>query len=132
MRDGRTVKRAAERNGRSSRTGALRATLVVLEGPVEGTEHRLAKARVVVGRGPGADLCLDDSQMSQRHLALERTEGGLRIMDLGSTNGTRVNGETVLARDLQHGDRIACGRHVLQLVLEKCDPPPRTYVLEDL
>jgi pSer/pThr/pTyr-binding forkhead associated (FHA) protein len=128
MRDGRTVKRRVRRAPEADR---LDATLVVLRGAAEGMEHPLRERRIVLGRGPGADLALADEQMSQQHAALERVTGGFRLTDLGSTNGTRVNGAAIQSQEIHHGDRIELGRHVLQLVVEKRDAPPRTWVLRD-
>ena len=130
MRDGRTVKRTTAREARA-RLGRLRATLVVLEGGAAGTEHVLAGPRRVLGRGPEVDLAFEDEEMSQQHLSLEWCGESLHLTDLGSTNGTRVNGEAVSTVQLDHGDLIAFGRHVLQLLLEKDDAPPPTYVSED-
>jgi len=44
---------------------------------------------------------------------------------------SRVNGEPVKSQPLEHGDRVQLGRHVVQLVLEKHDAPPRVYVLDE-
>jgi len=128
MRDGRTVKRRVHRKPRAER---WEATLVVLEGDTAGSEHRLEARRTRIGRGPDVDLAFDDDEMSQHHAALELDERGLRVCDLGSTNGTRVNGQPVDVEALEHGDRIACGRHVFQLVVEKRDVAPRTWVLPE-
>ena len=130
MRDGRTVKREVPGVSRSG-FAVWRATLVVITGGGAGTEHTVAKTRLVLGRGPSVDLPFPDEEMSQQHAALEFTGEGFQIVDLGSTNGTRVNGEKIDVQELAHGDRLQIGRHVLQLVLEKRDVPPPTYVLED-
>jgi pSer/pThr/pTyr-binding forkhead associated (FHA) protein len=128
MRDGRTVKRRVRRAREADR---LDATLVVLCGAAAGTEHPLRGRRTVLGRGPGAELVFADEQMSQQHAALERVESGFRVTDLGSTNGTRVNGTAIVSQEIAHGDRIELGRHVLQLVVEKRDAAPRAFVLRD-
>lgn len=130
MRDGRTVKREST-GAPDTGFAALRATLVVLEGPVSGAEHRLLAPRVVLGRGPDADIVLTDEEISQRHAAVQFVAGGFRVIDLGSTNGIGVNGDIVQAQELEHGDRLQLGQHVLQLVLEKRDAPPPVYVLTD-
>lgn len=133
MRDGRTKKYERPGGLGSEARGfeGISATLVVIGGEAQGTEHTLDAPRLTVGRGPEADLVLRDEEMSQKHLSLEWRGDGFLVRDLGSTNGTRVNGEPVTARELVHGDRIEFGRHVLQLVLEKRDAPPPTYVLPD-
>jgi hypothetical protein len=60
---------------------------------------------VVLGRGVEADVQLPDTGVSRRHAQID----GARVEDLGSTNGTRVNGHRVQAADLQDGDRITLG-----------------------
>jgi hypothetical protein len=60
---------------------------------------------VVLGRGLEADVQLPDTGVSRRHAQIE----GNRLTDLGSTNGTRVNGNRVSEAELQDGDRITVG-----------------------
>lgn len=67
------------------RSGALAADRVIL----------LHDERLSVGRGPDQDLCIPDRKISSAHALLEPLQGGYRIRDLGSTNGTYVNGELV-------------------------------------
>jgi pSer/pThr/pTyr-binding forkhead associated (FHA) protein len=62
-------------------------------------------APVVLGRGVEADVQLPDTGVSRRHAQVD----GARIQDLGSTNGTRVNGSRVAEADLDDGDRITLG-----------------------
>lgn len=131
MRDGRTVKRDAVGGDRDADFATWQATLVVIEGPGAGNEHPVAAPRLVIGRGPAAGLVLPDEEISLQHLALEFTGDGFRAVDLGSTNGTRVNGRAIESEALSHGDRLELGGHVLQLVLEKRDGAPRVYVLPD-
>ncbi len=131
MRDGRTVKRDATTD-RDEGFGAWRATLVVIEGPGAGNEFPVGGPRTVIGRATDADLVLPDEAISQEHLAIEFVAGRFRAVDLGSTNGTSLNGETIRSEPIEHGDRIALGGHVLQIVLEKRDGPPPVYELPDL
>jgi Protein of unknown function (DUF3662)/FHA domain len=67
--------------------------------------------RVVVGRSRECDVRLDDGNVSRRHFELGRTEdSGWAVVDLGSTNGTEVNGRRITRRTpLDDGDRIAIG-----------------------
>ena len=53
------------------------------------------------------------------HAAIELGSSGFKIRDMGSTNGTLVNGSTVNAADLKHGDKIKIGEHTLQYLVEK-------------
>ena len=76
-----------------------------------GEEHRL-RQNLRIGRGEGNDITLDDTSVSRRHAALIWTQERWCIEDLGSANGTWVNGERVpfgVPRPLRHGDRIQVG-----------------------
>ena len=75
----------------------------------EGRRNVLAGSRVVVGRSREADIVLADANVSRRHAELRRGEGRWQVMDLGSTNGIKVNGQRVNQADLSPGDRITIG-----------------------
>lgn len=82
------------------RSGGLGADRVIL----------LNDERLTVGRGPDQDLCIPDRKISSAHALLEPIQGGYRIRDLGSTNGTYVNGELVQGvRRLDLDDEIIFG-----------------------
>jgi pSer/pThr/pTyr-binding forkhead associated (FHA) protein len=67
-----------------------------------------------IGSLPGSGLVLDASQgVSRRHCQILRISGGYEIADLGSTNGTKVNGDTVKKHKLAQGDRIEVGKVAL-------------------
>jgi pSer/pThr/pTyr-binding forkhead associated (FHA) protein len=89
-------------------------TVVVVEGAAAGVEVVVDRDELVVGRNPGADLSLPDDALSGVHAAIELGLSGFRVRDLGSTNGTFVNGSQVQATDLKDGDRITVGEHTLQ------------------
>ena len=107
------------------------ATLVVVSGAQAGTEYPLEQARVTLGRGEDADLVFADSAMSREHAAVEFAGEGFRVRDLGSMNGTLLNGSETKAGDLKNGDRIEVGEHTFQFVLEKRRKRPKTYVLPE-
>lgn len=75
----------------------------------------LADRPIVLGRGPdGVDVCLPGPRVSRRHARLEPVPGGThRLLDLGSTNGTLVNGHRVTSVLLEPLDRVQVGEHVL-------------------
>lgn len=92
---------------------ATTATLTVLSGARPGTTHRLATEFATLGRHPSCDLPFDperELEVSSRHAVVFRQGGGYVIRDLGSTNGTWVNGERVRGeRALEPGDQIRLG-----------------------
>ena len=67
----------------------------------------------VIGRGQDADLRLPDTGVSRRHVDIRFDGGGAVLHDLGSTNGTTVNGHRAQSWQLQHGDVIRLGHTVL-------------------
>ena len=98
-------------------TGAPRlrlGRLVVLQSPAleQGAEHVLDSSAVTVGRGPQNDLALDgDEFASVRHVRIEPRRDGVWVEDVGSTNGTYVNGERLgQPRRLKAGDVVRVGQ----------------------
>jgi pSer/pThr/pTyr-binding forkhead associated (FHA) protein len=75
----------------------------------------LASRRVVLGRDPDSDVALtDDNSVSRLHAVLEQVGSGWSVTDLGSANGTTVNGERIFAEHrLRTGDEIRVGRSIL-------------------
>jgi ABC transport system ATP-binding/permease protein len=63
-----------------------------------------------VGRDETADIRVDEPLVSRAHARVERRGDGHVIVDLGSTNLTRVNGEVVVERELRHGDEVRFAR----------------------
>jgi hypothetical protein len=78
---------------------------------VDGTPRtlNLEQGSNIVGRGTESDLQLIDQGVSRRHLDVHIAEGRAVAYDLGSTNGTSVNGHPVQSQQLQHGDVIRVG-----------------------
>ena len=95
----------------SSRTQGVGRPRLVLSG-VPGAPERvvlLTREVTVVGRGTDADLRLADTGVSRAHAELRLEDGGARVVDLGSTNGTLVNGRKVRDAVLSDGDRLSIG-----------------------
>lgn len=111
--------------------GSHRAAIVVLSGDSAGSEYGLDRPKLAIGRGPGVDLAFEDTAMSREHAVFEFSDGSFRVRDLGSTNGTERNGDTVKVASLEHGDRIRIGEHVFQFILESIEREPKAYVLPD-
>lgn len=74
-----------------------------------GRRNVLSGSRVVVGRSREADIVISDPNISRRHAELRRGDEGWQIVDLGSTNGIKVNGRRVDQQALQPGDQITVG-----------------------
>src|SRR5262245_25512088 len=72
-----------------------------------GLAIELTKDLTVIGRDVGCDIMLDHKSVSKIHCVLVRTEGLVLVRDLGSTNGTRVNGQRVRRAALLPKDRLA-------------------------
>ncbi|HYN91365.1 MAG TPA: DUF3662 and FHA domain-containing protein [Thermoleophilaceae bacterium] len=75
----------------------------------EGRRNVLSGSRVAIGRSREADIVVADPNVSRRHAELRRDESGWHVVDLGSTNGIRVNGRRVDQVGLSPGDRITVG-----------------------
>lgn len=69
-----------------------------------------------IGRSPDNTIVLDVPDVSRRHAKVERSGSHIRIYDLNSTNGTRINGEAIHISDVEAGDEIRIGSEVLELV----------------
>jgi len=74
-----------------------------------GRRNVLSGSRVVIGRSRDADLVISDPNISRRHAELRRGDEGWQIVDLGSTNGIKVNGRRVDQQALRPGDQITVG-----------------------
>jgi hypothetical protein len=102
----------------------VRAPAAALEVTEPGRRARrvsLTSRPVTIGRGSECDVALADAHASRRHARLEVRGGVFVLTDLGSTNGTRVNGHRVREVVLGVGDRIELGQTVLRVVTP--EPP---------
>ena len=104
------------RTTRPPRKGTLPTRLHVIE-PVDraGTEFALS-ADMTMGRAPGCTVVLDEQYVSQVHTRVFQRESGVFVEDLGSTNGTWVNGVRAQGHvSVRPGDRIQLGNVILEL-----------------
>ena len=90
--------------------------LLVVRGARAGAVILLGADELTVGRGWDNDVVLPDISVSRRHALLRRHGAGYLLLDLGSGNGTRVNGWMVAKARLRNGDEIALGDSVVQFV----------------
>ena len=93
---------AADKIARDSESGHGRLVTLAVSPP---REYSLNKPTVAIGSHPSNDVVLDDTTVSRRHATITRKEGGYELADLGSTNGTYVNGRRGAQADSAHERR---------------------------
>ncbi len=86
------------------------ALLVTQRGPGAGSRYLLDRDLSTVGRHPESEIFLDDITVSRRHVEFRRTGEGFRVHDVGSLNGTYLNGDRVDDALLQNGDEVRIGK----------------------
>src|SRR5215218_11338095 len=101
----------------------MRAQLVPLDG---GTPIDILKDLIVVGRKEDCDLRLEHKSVSKQHCVIVRTDGLLLLRDLGSTNGTRVNGTRVRRAALLPNDQVTIASFKFRVHFGpgEASPPP--------
>jgi hypothetical protein len=81
----------------------------------DGSRVQIALDPVTIGRHPDCDVVLNDQEVSRQHAEVRRDDEGFVLHDLGSLNGTKVNGAGVKApRPLDDGDTITIGSHTIR------------------
>lgn len=89
--------------------------LAVISGALAGKSFDLEKESITLGREEDCDIVLADSTVSARHAVVREVQGRIRIEDLGSSNGTYINGNKIQAKDLLSGDTVRLGKVELRL-----------------
>ncbi len=92
-------------------------TLRFISGKYQGGEFPLRPNReIVIGRSSDLDMVLVEDMVSRKHAKIVTDDKAVSIQDLGSTNGTFVNGEKIRKVELKDGDRILIGTSIIKLV----------------
>lgn len=86
------------------------ALLIVKRGPSDGSRFLLDVDVTTAGRHPNAEIFLDDVTVSRKHAEFRRVDGGFEVTDLGSLNGTYVNGARADSAKLHDGDEVQVGK----------------------
>lgn len=94
-----------------------RPVLVVISGDSMG-KRVTVEGNVLVGRDPEAELVLPDTSVSWHHATIEDRGDSHVVVDMGSTNGTTVNGEKLDESPLQHGDKICFGSSLVRFEVQ--------------
>jgi len=87
-------------------------------GPFAGRVAAIPGQSSAVGRAPDNDIIIGDPATSGRHCRIEVRAGAYWISDLGSTNGTLVNGEPIIDKQLENGDVISIGQNTIRFTLQ--------------
>ena len=99
--------------GQESAQWALR----FISGKYQGGEFPLRPNReIIIGRSSDLDMVLVEDMVSRKHAKITTDDHVVTIQDLGSTNGTFVNGEKVRKADLKDGDRILIGTSIIKII----------------
>lgn len=109
--------------------GRPAARFVVKQGPQIGITFPIVQSRLLVGREESCDIRVQDAEASRRHCEVVWQNGAFVVQDLGSSNGTFVNGVQITAPTrLSAGDKIGVGQTVMVLELEpEIKPVPTPY-----
>jgi pSer/pThr/pTyr-binding forkhead associated (FHA) protein len=93
--------------------------------------YNLSKDVTIIGRDESCDLTLNDPKISRKHLkVVVEGESNVRIMDMGSSNGTFINDVRVDNRVLKYGDEVAVGNTLLKYLYTDDDKPSAKKVYE--
>jgi pSer/pThr/pTyr-binding forkhead associated (FHA) protein len=96
---------------------AAQWALRFISGKYQGGEFPLRPHReIIIGRSSELDMVLVEDMVSRKHAKIITDESSVTIQDLGSTNGTFVNGEKVRTSEIKDGDRILIGTSIIKLV----------------
>lgn len=99
------------------RAQGSRLALRFISGKYQGGEFPIGEGQeIIIGRSSELDMVLVEEMVSRRHARIHLQDGIINIEDLGSTNGTFVNGEKIQKGTLREGDRILIGTSILKVV----------------
>jgi signal transduction histidine kinase/pSer/pThr/pTyr-binding forkhead associated (FHA) protein len=100
-------------DGIEERRGRSVASLFVIQGADQGKRFELGSNPMALGRDNSNPIRLHDTEVSRRHAEVRRVEDAYRIVDLGSANGTYLNGQPIDNSPLRSGDRVQLGQSVM-------------------
>jgi hypothetical protein len=121
----RSIQRALEASASpSDTTASIRHAFLVLDQGGKSVHYPLKLLdNTSIGRSEQNDIVIADAGISGRHCRVEHRQNGFRAFDLGSTNGTFINGARIEKASMEHGDRIRLGHTTLVFMVEKSGTP---------
>ncbi len=114
--------------------------ITILNGDETGKTYAWTAERIRIGRNSANDFVIPNASVSGEHCLIERCEGGWRVKDLGSTNGTRLNQQPITMANIHRGDVVAFGDIAVSIqgddvpeadpaTTESVDSIPRTTIV---
>jgi pSer/pThr/pTyr-binding forkhead associated (FHA) protein len=98
------------------------ARLRIVSGPGKGKVFPIRENSVVLGRDEGCHVVVDDPSVSGRHAIVSYRGGEFRVSDLGSTNGSLLNGSPLTESVFQESDDLRLGKTVIRLEVDFREP----------
>ena len=118
--DATVIRGTEEEEGTPPRPGRKPPYLVLIEGPHSGSYYSLAEGKNSIGRAVGSAIRVEDQSVSRHHAEIDKSDAGWIVRDLGSKNGTRVNGNPVTdAVVIGHKDTVRTGIYLFRLVTQE-------------
>ena len=93
--------------------------IIGVAGPFQDIVHEVPEGEVSLGRDSSNQIWFGDPSLSRRHCLLIRNGAKVIVRDLGSRNGTRINGMPVEEHELRHGDQITVGGSLLLFMIDE-------------
>src|SRR5688500_13180966 len=107
------AKRSSQNASSSPSQAEPKFALRFISGKYQGGEFPIGEGQeIVIGRSSDLDMVLVEEMVSRKHARIALQNGVINIEDLGSTNGTFVNGEKVQKGTLREGDRVLIGTNI--------------------
>ncbi|MCL5073401.1 MAG: FHA domain-containing protein [Actinobacteria bacterium] len=86
--------------------------IIIIKGPNIGDKFYLTKDKFSIGRSSDSDILLDDITVSRQHAIIEKNNEEFILRDLGSLNGTYINGKIINEAKLNNGDKLQIGKYI--------------------
>lgn len=111
----------------------MQVLLRIIGGKHEGREIKISVPEFIIGRGEGAHLRPASDMVSRKHCSIKVADGKVTVTDLGSRNGSFVNGEQLTQPHVaQSGDKIRIGRLQFEIIMDPVKPGAKNPKVKDV